>query len=261
MSTTKWLAAVSALAIASAGLILCVTSAHAERCTNYGFGGRVLFIEEGTGWEVGFTSVGPVAGGRADAVNEKSGETERIGNVSGGFTSGINFSVTIQYPQGTQVYKGTVGGDAIARGYTAQEPFQGIGFHTAEPLECIGHEARLPGPEDLPPPPQQQAPPPPPPEQAPKNAITVNLTDTNGGLTVNVNNSSDVAGNCTYDATAPNSLIPPTHRDFTVGPKAGTSFQISGLRTGTQYNTVTVCRGNFQGQDVEIGRVEIAKTF
>lgn len=99
------------------------------------------------------------------------------------------------------------------------------------------------------------------PEQAPKNAISVNFSETTGGLTVNVNNSSNVAGDCTYDATAPNSLIPPTHRDFTVGAKAGTSFQISGIRTGTQYNTVTVCRGNFQGQDVEIGRVEIAKTF
>jgi hypothetical protein len=41
----------------------------------------------------------------------------------------------------------------------------------------------------------------------------------------------------------------------------GTSFQISGIPTGTQYNTVTVCRGNFQGKDVQIGRVELTKTF
>jgi hypothetical protein len=101
----------------------------------------------------------------------------------------------------------------------------------------------------------------PPPEQAPTNAISVNFSDVPGGLKVNVNNSSSVAGTCTYDATAPNSLIPSVHRDFTVGANAGTSFQITGIRTGTQYNTVTVCRGNFQGKDVEIGRVELTRSF
>ncbi len=80
-------------------------------------------------------------------------------------------------------------------------------------------------------PPGQQAPPP---EQAPTNAISVNFSDVAGGLKVNVNNSSNVAGTCTYDATAPNSLIPPSHRDFTVGANAGTSFQISGIPTGTE---------------------------
>ena len=100
-----------------------------------------------------------------------------------------------------------------------------------------------------------------PPAQAPTNAISVNFSDVAGGLKVNVNNSSSVAGNCTYDATAPNSLIPPFHKDFTVGAKPGTSFQISGIPMGTQYNTVTVCRGNFQGKEVEIGRVELTRTF
>jgi hypothetical protein len=31
--------------------------------------------------------------------------------------------------------------------------------------------------------------------------------------------------------------------------------------TGTQYQTVTVCRGDFQGKDVEIGSVELTKSF
>ena len=89
----------------------------------------------------------------------------------------------------------------------------------------------------------------------------MNISDVAGGLKVNVNNSSNIAGTCTYDATAPNSPILPTHRDFTVGAKAGTDFQINGIRTGTVFNTVTVCRGTVQGKNMEIGRVEIAKTF
>jgi hypothetical protein len=123
--------------------------------------------------------------------------------------------------------------------------------------------AAAPPPPPPPPPPPQQAPPPPPPppQQAPTNAISVNFEELIGGLRVNVNNSSNVAGNCTYDATAPNSLIPPLHRNFTIAANGGTSFQITAIPTGTQYNTVTVCRGNFQGKDVEIGRVELTKTF
>ncbi|GFG52909.1 hypothetical protein CQY20_27775 [Mycolicibacterium agri] len=259
MSTTKWLVAASALAFASVGAaFIDMTPAHGQPCKQYGFDGPVTILEDFTGWVVTFTSKGTVASGQATATNDKTGEPTRTGTVTGGFTSPTDLRVTIQYPEGTQIYVGSIFSDGSTQGYTAQEPFQGKTWRTAKLLSCVDPVAAPPpGSAQQQPPPQQA----PPPEQAPKNAISVNFSETTGGLTVNVNNSSNVAGDCTYDATAPNSLIPPTHRDFTVGAKAGTSFQISGIRTGTQYNTVTVCRGNFQGQDVEIGRVEIAKTF
>ncbi len=256
MSTTtkKVLAAISAAAISSAGLLItCSTTAHAQPCHQYGFYGAVHIVEEGTGWHVFFSSDGTVASGVAKAINNGSGESDRTGTVTGGFTSPIDLSLTIRYPEGTQIYRGTVAGDGIARGMTAQPPFDGIKWNTTFPLECLDEPQ---GPQQAPP--SQQGPPP---AQAPTNAISVNFSDVPGGLKVNVNNSSNVAGTCTYDATAPNSLIPPSHKDFTVGANAGTSFQIPGIPTGTEYNTVTVCRGNFQGKDVEIGRVELKKSF
>jgi hypothetical protein len=118
----------------------------------------------------------------------------------------------------------------------------------------------MPKPPPGPPPGLKQAPPPPPPT-APTDAISVNFENISGGLRVNVNNSSSVKGTCKYDATAPNSLIPPFHKDFTVAANGGTHFDISGIPLGVQYNTVTVCHGDFDGKDVEIGRVELTKQF
>ena len=264
MVTKAMVAAAAAVTIAAA-FFRSPPSAQAIECAQWGFDGDVTIEEMFTGWAVTFSPPrGTQATGQATAGNSLTGEPMRTGTVSGGFTSPTDLSIKIQYPEGTQIYRGAVDpntGEAV--GETAQAPFQGKGWATQFPLPCVGTSAPAASPPQQappppPPPPDKQAPPP---EQAPTNAISVNFSETTGGLTVNVNNSSNVAGNCTYDATAQNSLIPPTHRDFTVGAKAGTSFQISGIRTGTTYNTVTVCRGDFQGKDVEIGRVEIPKTF
>lgn len=260
MSAARVFAFASAVAIASAGTLTAgLNPARAEACDGWGFPGTVMrIIEDGTGWTVSFNAGAKRMNGLpARAENSKTGESPRAGTVSGGFTSPTELSLTVVYPEGTQIYNGSVGGDGIARGVTANPPFDGIGWQTGSSFACFDKpagSARSPGPQDLPPPPLPQ-------EQAPTNAITVNITDVTGGLKVNVNNSSNFEGNCTYDATAPNSLIPPTHRDFTVGAKAGTSLQINGIRTGTTFNTVTVCRTTFQGKDFELGRVEIAKTF
>jgi hypothetical protein len=189
ITPTKALAAASVAAIGSAGLIICLPHVQAQPCKQYGFDGRVQIIEEGTGWEVGFTSIGTVASGRADALNYKTGETQRIGNLTGGFTSPTDLSLTIQYPEGTQIYRGAVDSFSRARGVTAQPPFDGIGWDTPTRLSCVDPPAQaVPLPQQQPPP--QQAPPP---AQAPTNAISVNFSDVPGGLKVNVNNSSNIA--------------------------------------------------------------------
>ena len=255
---TKTVIAAAAVIFASTGVVICLPPAAAEPCNGWGFPGKdMVIIEDGTGWTVSFNAGAKRFSLPARAENSKTGESPRTGTITGGMTSPTELSMTVVYPEGTQIYTGSVGGDGRARGVTANPPFDGIGWQTGSPLLCYDKPE---APATLSPEAPKKAPPPPQ-EQAPTNAISVNITDTAGGLKVNVNNSSSVAGNCTYDATAPNSPIPPTHRDFTVGAKAGTSLQINGIRTGTTFNTVTVCRGTFQGQDVEIGRVEIAKTF
>ncbi len=106
-------------------------------------------------------------------------------------------------------------------------------------------------------------PPPDPPEVAPPptNAISVNFENRLSGVRVNVNSSAPVKANCTYDATAPDTLIPPFHKNFTIEPNGGASFDIPALQLGVEYNTVTVCRGNVNGADVELGRKELTKQF
>jgi hypothetical protein len=255
MLTKTMVAAAAAVIISSAEFASRPPHVHAAECSQYGFDGAVQIVEDGTGWSVQFASRGSVASGQANAANDKTGEHPRTGTITGGFRTPVDLELTVAYPEGTQHYQGSVYGDGSTRGVTVGQ-FGGVSWHTAQPLPCILVPARAPGPEDLPPPS-----PPLPPKQAPTNAIRVDISNVAGGLKVSVGNSSNIPGNCTYDATAPNSLIPPTHRDFTVGAETVTSFQISGIATGTIYNTVTACRGNFEGKDVEIGRVELPKTF
>jgi hypothetical protein len=79
---------------------------------------------------------------------------------------------------------------------------------------------------------------------------------------VQVINTSSTLGRCTYDATAPNSLLPPYHRDFVVPPVSmPAKWNIPGVPTGTQWHVVVSCRGDFNGQNVEIGHVDTTKTF
>lgn len=259
ISSTKAMAAAAALVFTSA--VVLASSPHraqAAPCQQYGFDGNTVIIEDGTGWTVSFEGKGQsLFGLPAYATNSKTGESPRNGITAGGFTSPIDISMKITYPEGVQVYNGKVDSYGRARGVTAQPPFDGINWQIQNPLLCFDESGAPAAPQKQAPPPDQA----PPPEQAPTNAITVNFSDTPSGLVVNVNNLAKIAATCTYDATAPNSLIPPTHRDFTMGPTGAASLQISGVRTGTTFNTVTVCRGNFQGKDVEIGRVEIPKTF
>lgn len=153
----------------------------------------------------------------------------------------------------TITFTGTVNNDGSAGGTISYSDGGPGSFTSKQPMTCQDAPAAAPGPAPAKGPAPEAAP--------PTDAISVNFENRSGGLRVNVNNSSAVKGSCTYDATAPNSLIPPFHKDFTVAANGGTSFDISGIPTGTQYNTVTSCHGDFQGKDVQIGRVQLTKKF
>jgi hypothetical protein len=155
----------------------------------------------------------------------------------------------------TITFAGTVNNDGSVGGTVSYSEGSPGSFTSKQSMTCLDAP---PGQAPAPPPAAVPAPAATPP---PTNAISVNFEKRNNGLRVNVNNSSAVTGSCTYDATAPNSLIPPFHKDFTVAAKGGTNFDISGIPTGTQYNTVTSCHGDFNGKDVQIGRVELTERF
>jgi hypothetical protein len=228
--------------------------ALAPACDNYQFKGGLLQLEYGE-VTVQIPATGQTVGpGEAfQAIIGKS--VASFGNASGGVT-GRNINITVNWTRGpaaggTSTITGQVNDDGHASGaHTLTGKGQSDGtnpWHTSDTLSCYT-PAPLPMPK-LPPP------------TPPKDAISVNFANIVGGLRVNVNNSSSVNGTCTYDATAPNSFIPPFHKDFTIAPNGGASFDISGFATGTQYNTVTVCHGDYFGQDVQIGRVELTKRF
>jgi hypothetical protein len=97
---------------------------------------------------------------------------------------------------------------------------------------------------------------PPPEAQPPHDAIDVKFgTFGRDGLPVTVTNSSSVPGACTYDST-PFGF----HKDFNVGAKTDTTFDIEGIPTLTKYDVTVQCTGQFNGATV-IGTKNTTETF
>ena len=122
-------------------------------------------------------------------------------------------------------------------------------------------------------PPVQQAPPPPQTKQcpdggpvvpvadacpvkkvAPTNAVTMNVKKSGLQANVTVANTSDLAADCTYDATEANGLGLPVHRDFSLAAKGSTTLTFPAPLIGQSYQLVAACNAPFEGQTVEIGR-------
>jgi hypothetical protein len=89
---------------------------------------------------------------------------------------------------------------------------------------------------------------------APTDAVQLSF-DKGLVWTVNVTNSADIAGNCTYVATNP--LLPGANKNFKIGSKGSTSFTVPGPPPLSTYHVVLSCTGPFNGQNVEFGHVEM----
>lgn len=95
------------------------------------------------------------------------------------------------------------------------------------------------------------------PPQAPKDAIVVDVEQSPTSVTVNVKNTSNLAGKCTYDANPTNGLLmPPVHRDFNLNANDSTKLDFLAPPLGVTYHLVVRCHGNFNGQDDEFGHFE-----
>jgi len=254
-------------------------------CSQYGFPG-VFTLKQSNGDTVRFNSTGLAASGPATATGGSNGPLQ--GSVSGGIQADkLDFKVTWG-PNSVGDYTGSVGGDGFAHGDTSDEyqPFIGVFDSTASapngvahwdstvPLMCI--TAAAPPPPPPPPPligglpadtvvtpfsgarsvpPLNAAPSTP---VAPHDAVTVSFGNFSpfSGLPVTATNSAAIAGTCTYDSTPGN-----YHHDFNLAPNGKTTFNITGLPTGTTYHVVVSCTGTFNGQTVEFGHVETDKSF
>lgn len=93
--------------------------------------------------------------------------------------------------------------------------------------------------------------------QPPKNAIVVNVEQSPTSVSVNVKNTSALAGNCTYDAHPTNAIfLPDVHRDFHVNPNDSTRLDFLAPPPGKTYHLVITCHGTFNGQDDPFGHFE-----
>lgn len=105
----------------------------------------------------------------------------------------------------------------------------------------------------------QTCPPKPPPaavEQAPTNAVTLDIVREGLRAKVTVGNTSNLRAQCTYNATEVNGLGIPVSREFEVNPKGTTPLEFAAPLPGQTYTVVVACRADFNGQNVEIGRVQ-----
>ncbi|PRC42411.1 hypothetical protein C6A85_000000110635, partial [Mycobacterium sp. ITM-2017-0098] len=89
---------------------------------------------------------------------------------------------------------------------------------------------------------------------APKNAVTMNVADAGLQVNVTVTNTSDLAADCTYDATEVNGLGMAVHRDFSLAAKGSTTLNFVAPLIGQTYQLTAACVADFEGQRVEIGR-------
>lgn len=72
--------------------------------------------------------------------------------------------------------------------------------------------------------------------------------------TANVTSTADIPGNCTYAATNP--VLPGVNKSFDIGPKGSASFSVLAPPPLSTYRVVVSCKGTFEGETVEFGRVE-----
>ncbi len=89
---------------------------------------------------------------------------------------------------------------------------------------------------------------------APTNAVTMNVKRAGLQVNVTVGNTSDLAAQCTYDATEANGLGLPVHRDFSLAAKGRTTLTFPAPLIGQSWQLTAACNANFEGQTVEIGR-------
>ena len=114
-----------------------------------------------------------------------------------------------------------------------------------------------PGPADQKPadqkPADQKPADPKPAEVAPTNAVSLSFQRQGVSEVASIKNSSKVSGQCHYNATDANGLLPAKVDDFPIGPNATVTRTYPAPPPLDTYNASVTCHGNFNGQDVQFG--------
>lgn len=92
---------------------------------------------------------------------------------------------------------------------------------------------------------------------APHDAVQVDIERAGFNVEVNVTNSADLAGKCTYVANPVGiSLLPGVNRNFSIGAKGSQQLTFLAPPPLSTYHVVVSCHGTFNGQNIEFGHVE-----
>jgi hypothetical protein len=273
--SSKFPILVAAAIVAAAGLALAPPGHAAPGCAQYGFDGPVE-LGGSNGWWVNFTSDGSKATGSATVSFVDGGRVN--GTIISGGVQGRTVDLSIVWgdkPNNIWDFHGTVGDDGHVRdgGQSLRNIPADYSGEVASSWSSVTSFKCLDAPAQTAPDPSQAAPPPPPPPvicpkgspaqqvpagqtcPAPANAIAVTFSRAPIQWTVNVTNSADIGGNCSYVATA-NNGSPGASKSFTIDPKGTTSFTVPAPAPFTTYRVVTSCTGLYDGQNIEFGRVE-----
>ena len=116
------------------------------------------------------------------------------------------------------------------------------------PIKCTGGPT-IPAGQTCPPKP-------PPAEMAPTNAVTLDIRREGLRAKVTVGNTSNLRAQCTYNAKEVLGLGIPVSRNFEVNPKGTTPLEFAAPLPGQTYTVVVACSADFNGKNVEIGRVQ-----
>jgi hypothetical protein len=272
---------VAATVMTAAGLLTNSPPAQADAaCTQFGFNGP-FELAGGNGWWVKFNANGTTPRSSATVNFVDGGKVD--GTIIGGGVQGRTVDLSIVWgdkPNNIWDFHGTVGDDGMVNdgGQSLRNiPSDYSGevassWRSVTPLKCMDAPAQS-GTDTGQAAAQQQAPPPPPPDvkcpkgspaaevpagqtcPAPKDAVRVSFSRAPLQWTVNVTNSADLGGSCTYNATADNGTAGASN-NFSIDPKGTASFKVAAPAPFTTYHVVTSCTGDFGGQPVEFGHDE-----
>ena len=278
MSRARILSIAAATVATAAGFLIVTPPAVAATCTQFGFDGPYEMVGS-NGWRVKFNATGTTPRPSASVVFDDGGKVD--GTVIDGGIQGRTLTLSIVWgdkPNNVWDFYGTVSDDGHVGNGSQQlrnipSDYSGevvASWTSVTPLKCLDAPAQAgtdPGsapPPSAPTPPQpvkcpQGSPVPEVPAgqtcPAPKDAVRVTFTRAAFQWTVNVTNSADIGGNCTYNATA-NNGGPGASNNFTISPKGTASFQVPAPAPLTVYHVVTSCTGTYDGQQVEFGHDE-----
>lgn len=218
---------------------------HAAPCTDWVFPGDVKFTQ----WPYIFNSTNKFVPPSVTYVNPTGGANGQPPTEPRTASGGINGS-DINIVIGGTVHNGKIDENGTASGKITMN---NADWSLSTKLKCLTPQTtKCPEGSVAPEVPADQK------CAAPTNAVTMNISKS--GFTnarVEINNTGNLGGRCSYDARSDRGLLPSVARTVDLAPKGNATItDLLWPPIGSTYNVVLSCNGNYDGKQVEFGHVE-----